>query len=98
VEYVGTLTGHRRPIIGLNDMLSYAQASAMELPPLRQIMRALDMLMTRDNFRSMTVDSVCGCALPFGMTATALEAAAPAWLATDTSRARYQRFRNRAGR
>jgi NADH dehydrogenase len=98
VEYAGTVTGHRRPIIGLNDALSYAQARGMELPLIKQIMRAFDMLMTRDNFRSMEVDSVCGCALPFGLVPTALEAVAPAWLATDTSRARYQRFRNRAGR
>ena len=98
VEYVGTATGHRRPIIGLNDTLSYAQAFAMELPAVKQCMRALDMLMTRDNFRSMTVDSVCSCGFPFGMIPTALEAAAPAWLATDTSRGRYRLFRDRAGR
>ena len=98
VEYVGTVTGHRKPIIGLNDTLSYAQARGMELPLIKQLMRVFDMLMTRDNFHSMTVDSVCGCALPFGLVPTALEAVAPAWLATGTSRARYQRFRNRAGR
>ena len=98
VEYVGTVTGCRRPIIGLNDTLSYAQARGMELPLIKQLMRAFDMLMTRDNFRSMTVDSVCGCALPFGLVPTALEAAVPVWLAADTSRARYPRFRNRAGR
>ena len=76
VQYVGRITGHPRPILGLPDKLSYAQACAMELPPVKQLMGALDMLMTRDNYRSMTVDSVCGCALPFGMSATALEAVA----------------------
>ncbi|OGA05304.1 MAG: hypothetical protein A2W68_05915 [Betaproteobacteria bacterium RIFCSPLOWO2_02_64_14] len=98
LEYVGAATGRRRPIIGLNATLSYAQACAMELFPLRQIMRALDMLMTRDNYRSMQVDSVCNCAFPFGMGPAALELLAPAWLAADTPRARYRRFRNRAGR
>jgi len=98
VEYVGAATGRRRPIFGLNATLSYAQACAMELFPLKQIMRAFDMLMTRDNHRSMQVDSVCNCAFPFGMNPAALEVVAPAWLAADTPRSRYQRFRNRAGR
>jgi NADH dehydrogenase len=98
VEYVGAATERRRPIIGLNAALSYAQACAMELFPLKQIMRALDMLMTRDNYRSMQVDSVCACAFPFGLNPAALETVAPAWLAADTPRSRYPRFRNRAGR
>ena len=98
VEYVGAATARRRPIIGLNATLSYAQACAMEIFPLRPIMRALDMLMTRDNYHSMKVDSVCDCAFPFAMTPAALEVVAPGWLATDTPRASYQRFRNRAGR
>jgi NADH dehydrogenase len=98
LEYVGAATARRRPIIGLNATLSCAQAFVMELFPLRQIMRALNMLMTRDNYRSMKVDSVCNCAFPFGINPTALEVVAPAWLAADTPRARYQRFRDRAGR
>ena len=90
VEYVGRITGRPRWVIGLSDSLSYLQAVALEFSPVK--------LLTRDNYRSMTVDSVCGCALPFGMIPTALEAVVPEWLATDTPRARYQRFRNRAGR
>ena len=98
LEYVGAVTGNRRPIVGLGAALSYAQACAMELPLVRQTMRALDMLMTRDNYRSMQVDSVCSCAFPFGMTPAALELVAPAWLAADTPRARLQRFRVSARR
>ena len=98
VEYVGEVTGRRRPIVGLNDSLSRLQACAMELFPVRQIMFALDMLMTRDNYDSMQVDSVCGCDLPFGITPTALEAVAPAWLGNRTPRARYGQFRVRARR
>lgn len=90
VETVGVLTGRRRPVIGLNDTLSYWQAFAMELSPVK--------LMTRDNYYSMKVDSVCACDFPFGIRPAALEAVAPEWLGKQTPRARYQRFRNRAGR
>jgi uncharacterized protein YbjT (DUF2867 family) len=98
VDYVNEVTGKRRLIVGLNDAMSYAQASAMELPPFRQILAALDMLMTRDNYYSMKVDSVCGCDFPFGMTPTALEGVVPAYLSNRTPRARYQEMRERARR
>jgi uncharacterized protein YbjT (DUF2867 family) len=90
VETVGTITGRRRPIIGLNDTLSYWQAFMMELSPVK--------LMTRDNYYSMKVDSVCACEFPFGIEPAALEAVAPEWLGRQSPRARYQGFRDRAGR
>jgi uncharacterized protein YbjT (DUF2867 family) len=90
VEYVGAVTGHRRTVIGLGPRLSYLQAAAMEFLPGK--------LMTRDNYRSMTVDSVSASALPFEVAPTALEAVVPAWLAQRTPRARYQAFRNRSHR
>lgn len=90
VAFVCRITGNRRPIIGLNTALSYAQACAMEWLPVK--------LMTRDNLRSMQVDSVSDSAFPFGIKPQALEAVAPVWLATRTPRARYQRFRSVAGR
>lgn len=90
VAYVGRITGHQRPIIGLNRALSYCQAYAMEWLPVK--------LMTRDNLRSMEIDNVSDSAFPFGIKPQALEAVAPMWLATRTPRARYQRFRNLAGR
>jgi len=98
VEYVGTVTGRRRFIIGLNDRLSYVQALAMELPPLKQVLRALDMLMTRDNYYSMQMDSVCDCDFPFGIKPAALEAVAPTYLGPLSPRARYPRYRGQAGR
>jgi uncharacterized protein YbjT (DUF2867 family) len=90
VEYVGRVTGRPRMIVGLNDTLSYCQALVMEWLPVK--------LMTRDNYYSMKVDSVCGCEFPFGIAPTALEAVAPSWLGHRTPRARYQGFRGRARR
>jgi NADH dehydrogenase len=90
VRYVGEVTGHRRPIIGLGAQLSYLQAFLMELSPIK--------VMTRDNVKSMKVDSVAAGAFPFGITPTALEAVAPTWLAQRTPRGRYNAFRDRAQR
>jgi NADH dehydrogenase len=90
VETVGALIGRPRPIIGLNDTLSYWQAFAMEFSPFK--------LMTRDNYYSMKIDSVCTCDFPFGIRPAALEAEASGWLACMRPRTRYQQFRNRAGR
>jgi NADH dehydrogenase len=90
VRYVGEVTGHRRPIVGLGPQLSYLQAFAMEYAPGK--------LMSRDNVRSMKVDSVSSQALPFGITPTPVEAVAPAWLADRTPRGRYNLFRDRAQR
>jgi uncharacterized protein YbjT (DUF2867 family) len=90
VAYVARITGHPRPILGLNRTLSYCQAYAMEWLPVT--------LMTRDNVRSMEIDSVSDNVFPFGIKPQALEAVAPSWLAVRTPRARYQRFRDMAGR
>jgi NADH dehydrogenase len=92
VEYVGRLTGHRRPVIGLGDGLSYMQAAMMELLPVK--------LMTRDNLDSMKIDSVCGCDFPevFGFQPTAMEAVVPSYLSENTPRGRYRGFRIHAGR
>lgn len=87
VRYVGEVSGKRRPIVGLGSQLSYLQALTMEWLPGR--------LLTRDNYRSMKVDSVSASPLPFGVVPTPLEAVAATWLAQRTPRDRYNLFRDR---
>ena len=82
----------KRPIIGLSDRLSYAQAFMMELLPVK--------LMSRDNVKSMEVDSVSNAPFPtvFGIVPTALEAVIPEYLLNQSPRAAYDRFRSYAAR
>ena len=91
VRYVCAATGRRRLVVRLPDWASTLQAWMMERMPVP--------LMTRDNVRSMQVPSVCeGSALPFGIEPTALEVAAPGWLAPAKPRMRYAQLRQRAHR
>jgi len=92
VDYVGMVTGQWRPILGLSDTLSYLQAWAMEFVPGAPL--------SRDNYYSMQVPSVCGtaCTLPFGRRATPLEAIAPLYLNDAHRRARNDILRKKAGR
>ncbi len=97
VDYAAQLTGRRRSIIDLGDRLSYLQAWAMEFLP--EILRK-ELPLTRDNYYSMKVDSVCGCDFPeiFGFKPTALEAVVPLYLTGSTPRGRYRGFRFKARR
>jgi uncharacterized protein YbjT (DUF2867 family) len=92
IEFVIFVMGKKRKIVGLNDKLSYYQAYALEKMPIK--------LMTRDNLASMEVDSVASGPFPavFGFKPTALEAVVPEYLANDTPRGAYDRFRGLAGR
>ncbi len=56
--------------------------------------------MSRDNLLSMRRDSVCDCPFPaeFGIAPAAIEALAPAWLAPEAIRSRYDRIRAHGGR
>ena len=84
--------GKQRPIIGLNDSLSMAQAFMMELMPIK--------LMSRDNVRSMQVDSVSNqpIAAELGIIPTALDVIVPEYLLNTSPRAAYDAFRSAAGR
>ncbi len=87
-EFVAHTTGHCRMIFGADSTLTNVMAFAMECLP--------GHMMSLDNVRSMTLDSVCrDCALPFGIVPEALAAVAPAWLAYRTPRGRYAHLRDR---
>jgi NADH dehydrogenase len=90
VEFVCAVMGRRRIIVGLSDRLSYLQARLMEWTP--------GPLMSRDNYYSMQVPSVCGGVFPFGIQPQALEAVAPGYLAPMSPRERYPQLRGRASR
>ena len=92
VEYVCSVAGVRRPILGLSPSLSLLQAALLEHLPGK--------LMTRDNVYSMRVDSVCGCGATDRelIARTPLEAVVPTYLSGDSPRTRYQWFRFRARR
>jgi NADH dehydrogenase len=90
VEFVCAVTGRRRIIVGLSDRLSYFQARLMEWTP--------GPLMSRDNYHSMQVPSVCSGAFPFGIQPQGLAAVAPGYLAPMSPRERYPQLRGRASR
>ena len=92
VQKVMDVLGKQRPIIGLNDTFSMAQGFMLELMPIK--------LMTRDNIRSMQVDSVTShpIATELGVTPISLEVVVPEYLTNSSPRASYDAFRSAAGR
>lgn len=92
VQTVMAVIGKQRPIIGLNDSLSMAQAFMLELLPIK--------LMTRDNILSMQVDSITSqpLATELGVTPTSLEVVVPEYLLDTSPRSLYDGFRSAAGR
>ncbi|MBM3352473.1 MAG: complex I NDUFA9 subunit family protein [Betaproteobacteria bacterium] len=90
VKYVCSTTGRTRLVLGLPDAAAWLQAVVMERLP--------GPLITRDNLRSMQLPNVTASPLPFGLAPTALEAAAPSWLAPAGPRERYPALRWRARR
>lgn len=92
VEFSAKTVKAQPRIINLGQHLSYLQAWMMEFLPAP--------LLSRDNLRSTQIDSVASQPFPtlFGITPSPLEAIAPHYLAGDTPRASYLRFRISAGR
>jgi NADH dehydrogenase len=90
VEFVCEVSGRQRMIVGLPERLSYLQAMVLEKLPGK--------LMTRDNYLSLQVPSVCTGTFPFGIQPQALEAVAPTYLAPSGPRERYPQLRWRARR
>ena len=92
VAYVGKLTGHERPIVELPDWAGRLQARLLEFVP--------GTPMSRDNLKSMEVDSVCNCDFPavFGIAPTALAAVAPTYLGPAAARSAYDAYRSQGGR
>ncbi|MGH8729126.1 MAG: complex I NDUFA9 subunit family protein [Burkholderiales bacterium] len=79
VEFVAAATGKKRRIVGFGDGFSYLQAWFLEYSPIK--------LLTRDNFYSMKMDSVCDSPFPFAFTPASIEEIVPAYLAPDSSTA-----------
>ncbi len=92
VRWTAAAAGSPRPILPLGPGLSKLQAFVLECLP--------GALMSRDNLASMTRDNVCDCAFPavFGLEPAALEALAPAWLASEGMHDPYDGFRAHGGR
>ena len=92
VRFVAATLGRKRAIVRLPAPLGTLQAFVLEHLP--------GALMTRDNLRSMSVDSVCAGPFPaaFGFKPAALEAIVPEYLAGSVARSRYSRYRHYAGR
>jgi NADH dehydrogenase len=92
VRFAMETSGHRRRIVRLPAALAQLQALVLEHLPGK--------LITRDNLRSMSVDNVCSGPFPavFGFAPSPLEAVVPQYLASSSSRARYDQYRHHAGR
>lgn len=89
VRFVAGQLGKRRTIIPLPDAVAQVQAMILEHLP--------GPVMTRDNLRSMEVDSVCECGFPavFGFAPAAMQAVVPEYMGRRGPRDRYDRFRSR---
>jgi uncharacterized protein YbjT (DUF2867 family) len=79
VELAGSLSGHRRLVVGLPPVLGQLQALVMELAPGPR-------LMSRDNLDSMKVNNVASGKLPgleaLGISPSSLGAIAPTYIGT----------------
>jgi len=92
VAFVAKITGRRRLIIGLPDGIARLQALVMDFVPGKPF--------SSDNYRSLTVDSVCrddGFAR-LGIKPQSMNGAARLYLGADEDNARLSRDRDAVGR
>jgi uncharacterized protein YbjT (DUF2867 family) len=91
IEFVITLTGKLRVVMGLGKGLSMLQATVFEFLPGK--------LITRDNVRSMSLPNISATPFPaiFG-TASDMEAVVATYMRGGMGREKYQHLRNHAGR
>jgi len=92
VDWVADRRGLRRWVVGLPDALGRLQGRVFDFVPGKPF--------SSDNFKSLTVDSVCGedGFARLEIQPWALREKAREWLDTDRRQARYQEYRRRAGR
>lgn len=88
VEYTARTAHLRRMVIGLGPFPSRLMANIFQYMPYIKPL-------TRDNYRSLQVDSVCAGPFPevFGITPTAINEVVPTYLSHTSYRDRYQQFR-----
>jgi NADH dehydrogenase len=92
VTFVRDELGLRRAIVGLPDLVSRLQAAVMDFVPGKPF--------STDNYRSLTVDSVCSSNgfLRLGIQPHSMQAIVPRYLGLEGGRSHYARFRSRARR
>ena len=93
VEYTAQQLGIKRWVIGLGPGLSKLMANVFQYVPLFKPI-------TRDNYRSLQVDSVCSEPFPpiFGIQPSSIEEIVPTYLAHQRIRGRYDEMRQHARR
>jgi NADH dehydrogenase len=92
IRFVSATLKKKRVVIGLNNLFSYMQAFAMEMLPIK--------LMTRDNIKSMEVDSTSAAPFPefLKFRPVPMESVVPDYLLDENPRNTYNRYRSLAGR
>ena len=93
VQYTAQQVGIKRWVIGLGPGLSQLMANVFQQVPFFKPI-------TRDNYRSLQVDSVCSEPFPpiFGILPSSIEEIVPTYLAQQHARDRYSAMRQHARR
>ena len=92
VEYTSQQLGMCHLVIGLSPGMSYLQARMLEFIPGKPF--------SRDNYASLQVDSVCSTngLDEFGIHPTTVDSIVPSYLAQQSTRGRYDKYRKQANK